>query len=265
VWLFAGFEMVAGFSHTRLTQSLSFSHELHAMSSTSHNPMSARTARIISFGGWIAIFAIFAIQHLAFDFPDGSPAARISAGILMLITLLIFGGVLAARMHMSQKLQLDFRGFIRFSIDIALLPMTIPVLLVLCFAAGQIPITYLATPWFGERFASILGFEFGAFVVLIAVPYAMFVWPILHRVRRSRSPDAYLLAPKTWMVMCGFALFSIVIIFARPPTGFWILVCVSWLCFSAVYRWLLLPRFPRYNMNSGDVFPCVTERRITKR
>ena len=223
--------------------------------SASENMMSRRTARAIFFGGWIAILAIFAIQRLVFDFPDGSPAARVAAGILLVAVLLIFGGVMAAGMVMGQKLQLDCRGFIRFSIDIALLPMTMPVLMVLCLAIGQIPITSLATPWFGERFASILGFEFGAFVLLIAVPYAMFAWPILHRVRRSRSSEGYLFAPKTWMVMCGFALFSIVIIFAWPPVELWVVVCASWLCFSAVYHWLLLPRFPRYDMTDVHGFP----------
>lgn len=222
------------------------------MSPKSRNVMSTRAARIIFFGGWIAFFSVYGIHRFVFDFPDGSTAARISAGLSLAICLLIFGGIMGAAMIMNQKIQMDSREFIRWSVDIALLPMTMPILMLLCLLIGQTPITHLATPWFGEQNAGILGFEFGFFVVLVACPYALFVWPILHRVRRSRSSDGFLFAPKTWMVMCGFGLFSIATIFVQPPFILWIIVCASWLCFSAVYHWLLLPRFPRYTIPDDD-------------
>ena len=226
------------------------------MSSTSGNVISTRTARIIFFGGWIAIFALYGIERLAFGFADGTTAGRISSGVLLVTICVMFGSIMAGAMVMGQKLQIDVRDFIRWSIDIALLPLTMPILMVLCVAIGHTPVAYLATPWFGEQFAGLLGFEFGCFVVLIAIPYSLFAWPILHRVRRSRSSDGYLFAPKTWMLMCGFALFSIVIIFGQPPFILWIVVCASWLCFSAVYHWLLLPQFPRYNRHDDGGNPA---------
>jgi hypothetical protein len=119
------------------------------------------------------------------------------------------------------------------------MPVMMPILMLTCLAIGQIPIQYLATPWFGERFASILGFEYGCFVFLTAVPYVFFVHPILHRIPRSQSSCGYRFAPKTWKVVCGFALFSAIIPFGRTPIALWMLVSASWLCFAAIYHWVL--------------------------
>ena len=224
-----------------------------------HECVSTAAAKRIIIGGLIAIVALYLILSIAFDPDDKHGLARISAGISLLAFLCIFGCIMTAVMVVGprSRLQVDWRGFARLSMDIGLLPVIVAPSMVVCLKLGQVLVALLATPIFGDRFANILGLEFGWFAVLLGVPYLFYVWPIFHTVNRVQSLNGYRLAPKTWMLISGFSLCSALLVFARPTTAFWFTFVITWMSFTIAYHFLLLPGLPRYSFETANGLPTI--------
>ena len=214
--------------------------------------LSCKTARFIIFVAFALVALITAGDRMLLDFPIGSASGRIWAGLLLAALLGIFGVLMTALLILGSNSQLQLRwpGFARWSVDFALMPLTLPVLVLICFAIGHRLVMYLATPWIGDEFTTVLSLELGWFLLFAAMPYAPFLWPILHRLKRTQSADGTVLAPQTWMVACGLGLFPLLLPFARPSSTVWLISCLSWLCFCSIYHYFLRPRAPRYTMSA---------------
>ena len=224
------------------------------MTAPTKNSISSATAWKAALSSWLACFTIYTIEYIASDYLKGANVtAKLFAAVVLTSSIFFsFGCSLTAWIVFLRAIACDWRSFIRTSIDIGLVPIVIPSLLVAGLIIGAWPVSYFATPWWGELFAILLGLEFGGFVVVIAVPYIPFVWPLFNRFTRCSSHDGFAFAAKTWKIMGVFAVYSIAILPLGPPVWLWLIVCASWLSFGWAHERLFLPRFPRYTLADRD-------------
>ena len=213
--------------------------------STKPDLVSKSSARTVIVSG----LAMLAGIGLILQFIDDSTASRALAGLLLLVLLLIFGAGLTsvAIIGPNSKLKITWNQFAIQSLDMALMPVTLPVLMVACLWVGTNTVSCLARPFFSGQLLGMLGFQFGWFVVLTTMPYWLFIWPIFNRAKHSVATNAFLLAPNTCWVICGLVLYSVVVAFNRPTLALFLVSCISSCFFCAVYHWILWPRFPRFN------------------
>lgn len=208
------------------------------------NFVSENSARTVIFCGFATLLGIALILSNI----DQSTSSRILAGILLGALLLALGAgmISIAIIGPKSKLQITWKQFARQSLDMALMFFTLPMLMCACLWVGVSTVPYLASPFFDEQLSGILGFQFGWFAVLATMPYWLFVWPILNRAKRSGAKNAFLLALKLRWIVFGLVVYSIGVAWVGPTLAFFLVSCLSSLCFCAIYHWILWPRFPRF-------------------